>query len=306
MFKNAIIYRIAQWEQSSPLELNDRLEAARFVECGASQQESSGWVEPRGEKNGPLIESVAGQWILKLCTETKSVPGPAVKRKLDEVLDKIEQETGRRPKGKRAKELKEEVVHELLPRAFAKRGTAPVWIDRDAGLIVVGAASAKKADKIVTLLTELLGGGIRLDLVQTQLSPATAMAEWLTSQEPPAGFTLDRECDLKQPDSEKAQVRYGRHTLEIEEIGQHIRQGKLPVSLAMTWDSRVSFVLTENFAIKKIKMLDVVMEVKDSHKDVSGFEADVAITTGELGRLIPDLVEALGGPLQFGTAAEVA
>ncbi len=303
MFKNAIVYRIDQWEQPSLAELEERLAGARFVECGASQQESSGWVEPRGEKHGPLVENVAGQWILELCTETKGVPGGAIKTQLEARLDKVEQETGRRPKGKHAKEIKEEIVLELLPRAFPKRGMTPIWIDLAKNLILVGAASAKRADHIVTSLTELLAGGIRLDLVQTQLSPATAMSEWLTTKEAPAGFSIDRECELKQPDSEKALVRYARHTLDIDEVGEHIKQGKLPTSLAMTWDNRVSFVLTESLALKKIKLLDVVLEGKsETGKGDNGFDADVAITTGELGKLIPDLVDALGGPLILGAA----
>lgn len=301
MFKNVIVYRIDQWERPELAELEPRLEAARFVECGAAQQESLGWVEPRGEKHGPLVESVAGQWILKLCIETKAVPGGAVKSQLESRLDKIEQDTGRRPKGKAAKELKEEIVHELLPRAFPKRGSTPIWIDLQKNLVVIGAGSAKKADKIVTLLTELLAGGIRLDLVQTQLSAAVAMADWLSTKEAPPGFTIDRECELKQPDSEKSLVRYARHTLDIDEVGEHIKQGKLPTQLALTWDSRVSFVLTEQFALKKIKLLDVVLENQEAAgKGDNNFDADVAISTGELGRLIPDLVEALGGPLKLG------
>ena len=303
MFKNVIVYRIDQWERPSLAELDERLGAARFVECGASQAESSGWVEPRGEKHGPLVENVGGQWILKLCTETKAVPGGAVKTQLEARLDKIEQETGRRPKGKQAKEIKEEIVHELLPRAFPKRGTTPIWIALDANLVIVGAGSAKKADKITTLLTELLAGGIRLELVQTQMSAAAAMSEWLSTKEAPAGFSIDRECELKQPDSEKSLVRYARHMLDIDEVGEHIKQGKLPTSLAMTWDNRVSFVLTESLAIRKIKLLDVVLEGKDSSgKGDNGFDADVAISTGELARLIPDLVDALGGPLKLGEA----
>jgi recombination associated protein RdgC len=307
MFKNAIVYRIDQWEQPPLAQLEERLGGARFVECGASQPESAGWVEPRGEKHGPLVESVGGQWILKLCTETKAVPGGAVKTQLEARLDKIEQDTGRRPKGKAAKEIKEEIVRELLPRAFPKRGTTPVWIDLEARLVIVGAASAKKADKVTTGLVDLLGGGLRLEMVNTQVSPATAMSEWLTTKEAPAGFTIDRDCELKQPDSEKSLVRYARHTLEIDEVGEHIRQGKLPTSLAMTWDNRVSFVLTENLALKKIKLLDVALEGKpDSGKGDNGFDADVAITTGELGRLIPDLVDALGGPLVLGQAGTTA
>jgi len=300
MFKNALVYRIDQWDAPALADIEGRLGGARFIECGATQPESAGWVEPRGETHGALIESVAGQLILKLCTETKAVPAGVVKNQLDERLALIEQQTGRRPKGKQAKEIKEELVHELLPRAFPKRSTTLVWVDLGARLVLIGAASAKKADSVVTRLLELLGGGLMLSPLQTELSSATAMAAWLTDKQAPAGFSIDRECELKQPDSEKAAVRYARHTLDIDEVGEHIKQGKLPTQLAMTWNGRVSFVLTEALALKKIKLLDVVIEGAgpQSGKGDNGFDTDVAITTGELGRLIPDLIEALGGALE--------
>jgi len=301
MFKNALIYRITQWEPPSLADIEDRLSRARFAECAATQTESAGWVEPRGEKHGALAEAVGGsQLMLRLCTETKAVPASVVKRRVEEQLDKIQAETGRRPKGKIAKELKEQVQHELLPRAFPKRSTTWVWVDMERHQVVVDTASLKKADKVTALLVELLGGGLTLTLLQTELSPAGAMSAWLAEREAPAGFAIDRECELKQPDSEKATVRYARHTLDIEEVGEHIKQGKLPTQLALTWDGRVSFVLTEGLALKKLKLLDVVLE--DHEKAQAGrdggFDADAALVTGELSRLIPDLVEALGGELQ--------
>jgi recombination associated protein RdgC len=132
--------------------------------------------------------------------------------------------------------------------------------------------------------------------VQTQLAPATCMAQWLSSRDAPPGFTVDQDCELKTPDDRKSSVRYARHTLEIDEINQHITEGKLPTQLAMTWNSRVSFVLNDKGQVKKIKLLDVVMEgVKESGED--GFDADAAISTGELSQLIPDLLDALGGEL---------
>jgi len=299
MFKNALLYRIGPWEPPSSAEIESRLDTGRFVECGASQLESAGWVEPRGEKNGVLMEGVGGQLILKLCIERKAVPSQVVKNTLEQQLEKIEADTGRRPKGKKARELKEDIVHGLLPRAFPKRSTTTIWIDPRAKLVTVGAGSVKAADRIVSMLVELLGGGITLTLLQTETSAGTAMAEWLKTREAPPGFTIDRECELKQPDSEKSTVRYARHTLDIEEVGEHIAQGKLPTQLAMTWNSRVSFVLTEAMTIKKIKLLDVALEGAGSTggKEDNGFDADVAITTGELGQLIPDLINALGGEL---------
>jgi recombination associated protein RdgC len=93
-------------------------------------------------------------------------------------------------------------------------------------------------------------------------------------------------------------VRYSRHSLDIDEVRQHIATGKQPTRLAMTWNSRVSFVLTETMQIKKLSFLDVVFEGKQVEGEES-FDADAAIATGELSQLIADLIDALGGEQQL-------
>lgn len=303
MFKNALIYRIEAWEAPARAAIEERLEGQRFVACGASQGESAGWVEPRGKKHGALLEQVAGQAILQLCVERKPVPASVVKTLLEERLQKIEDDTGRRPRGKQAREVKEGIVHELLPRAFAKRSNTRVWVDAKAGWVVVDAASVKKADAVVTFLAELLGGGLRLAPLQTKDSPATAMSGWLATREAPPGFSIDRDCELKASDSDKATVRYARHTLDIDELGEHIRQGKLPTQVAMTWAGRVSFVLTEALTLKKLKLLDVVLESAPQAEGDDSFDADIALFTGELRQMVPELLAALGGELQRAPAA---
>lgn len=298
MLKNALVYRIDSWTPPAAEELEVRLQAARFTEGSATQVEAAGWVEPRGEQHGALAESVAGQWMLSFCIETRGVPGAAVRRRLDEQLRRIEVETGRRPRGKHSKEIKEQIVHELLPRAFPKRSTTPVWIDAQRHCVMVGSASQKRADRVVTALVEALGAGTVLRLVQTEVAPATAMAQWLRDKTGPAGFSIDRECELRQPDSDKATVRYSRHMLDIDEVATHVEQGKLPTQVALTWEGRVSFVLTDTMGLKKIALQDVVLEGSAGPDgENAGFDADVALTTGELGPLVRDLLEALGGEL---------
>ena len=98
MFKNALVYRIEHWEPPTLAEFEKGLASARFVECGASQPESAGWVAPRGDKHAALAESVGGQLILKLANETKAVPGRVVKDLVEAELDKIEKDTGRPPR----------------------------------------------------------------------------------------------------------------------------------------------------------------------------------------------------------------
>ena len=292
MFKSLIAYRISPLWPADLAAIEEALAKSPFIECGATQQKSAGWVPPRGEAHGALVESIGGQWIARLMTETKSVPGSVLARKVAEKAARIEQETGRKPGHKESKELKDEALLDLLPMAFTKQASTWVWIDPTARLLVLDTSAQGRADEVASLLVESLPG-LSVSLLHTQTSPQAAMAHWLATQEPPAGFSIDRECELKAADESKAVVKYGRHPLDIAEVQQHIQQGKLPTKLALTWDDRVSFVLTEGLQIKKLAFLDSVFE--GTKADEGGFDTDVAIATGELRKLIPDLIDALGG-----------
>ena len=296
MFKNVMMYRLlAPWSSSSD-PLQQALETARYVECSGSQEKSVGWVEPRGVAQGPLLEVVAGQWMLKLMVETKVVPASVVKRRAQEQIAQMEASTGRKPGKKETRQIQDDVRLSLLPMAFTKQGSILVWIDPAAALLVLDTASQAKADEVLTCLTKAIDG-FAVKLIDTQTSPAAAMAHWLAEKEAPPGFSVDRECELKAADESKAVVRYTRHPLDTDEVCEHIAKGKLPTRLALTWNDRVSFVLTEGLQLKKVAVLDVVLEAAASlasdGKD-DNFDADVAIATGELQKLIPDLMEALG------------
>ncbi|WP_042422096.1 recombination-associated protein RdgC [Comamonas granuli] len=304
MFKNMIVYRIAPQWRIGLEELEAALQKAPFDACGATQERAVGFVPPRGEAHGPLAESVGGQWVLRFMVEAKVLPGSVLARKVQEKVDQIERETGRKPGKKEKRDLKDEARLDLLPMAFTKMGSMWVWIDPQAHTLVLDTGSQARADEVVSQLVELLPAGFAVALLHTHTSPQTAMAHWLKEQDPPAGFTVDRECELKSPDETKAVVRYARHPLDIEEVQQHIAAGKLPTRLALTWDERVSFVLTEGLQLKKIAFLDAVFE--GQAQDEGGFDADVAIATGELARLIPDLIEALDGEAEGGATPPAA
>ena len=294
MFKNLIVYRIAPEWAADPAQLEAALDQMRFVPCTPTQPMSAGWVEPRGQAHAPLLEVVDGHWLLKLQVEHKAVPGAVVRRRAEEMAAQIEQQTGRKPGKKQMKELKEDALHELLPQAFAKRAAVQVWIDPVQRLLMVDSGSANRADEVVTQLVKA-GEGLALTLLQTAETPVAVMSAWLAGTEPPAAFSIDRECELKSPDEMKSVVRYARHALDIEEVREHIRSGKLPTRLALTWQGRVSFVLSDTGQVRKIAFLDGVFEGLPKMEKDEAFEADAAIATGELRQLIPDLVEALGG-----------
>ena len=299
MFKNLLVYRIGT-DWSLPLDaMLERLEVARFVPCGASQPSSSGFVPPRGPAHAPLVESIGGQWLLTLMTEQRVLPSSVVKRRVDELAQSIEQESGRAPGRKQRKELKEQVTQELLPQAFTRQAPIKVWLNPKQHLLLIDASSPAKAEGVVTLLVKMLDG-FAVAPLQTALSPVVAMTAWLADGAAPDGFAVARECELKSADEQKSVVRYARHGLDTDDVKQHLAAGKLPTRLALSWQDRVNFVLTDALQLKKLAFEDVVFEGQasgsaDTRDD--GFDTDAAIATGELGGLIPDLVAALDGEL---------
>ena len=302
MFSNVMIYRVLGPWTVAPQALESALQEARFQACPGSQERSVGWVEPRGVEHGPLLEIVGGQWLLKLQVEVKVVPSSVVKRRAQEQLQQIEATSGRKPGRREARQIHEDVRLALLPLAFSKFSNVLVWVDPEAGWLVLDTASQARADEAITGLVKAIDG-LALQAVATQIAPATAMAQWLSQREAPQGFSVDRECELKASDESGAVVRYAKHALDTDEVSQHIAMGKMPTRLALTWRDHVSLVLTQALQLKKVALLEVVLEESGAlASDVQGdhFDTDVALITGELKQLLPDLLEALGGELPLG------
>ncbi|HEV6964808.1 recombination-associated protein RdgC [Roseateles sp.] len=302
MFKNLITYRIGEGWQTDAAQLAEQLAKEPFLPCAPTQPLAVGWAPPRGVEHAPLVEVVDGHWLLKLRREQRLLPSSVVQERVDELAEQIEEATGRKPGKKARKDLKEQATHELLPRAFTKSSATRVWIAPQQRLLFVDAGSSSRADEVVTLLIQA-SPGLSLQLVQTAESPAACMAAWLLDGVTPEGFQIERECELKGSDEQKPVVRYARHPLDIDEVRAHLTSGKMPTRLALSWNERVAFTLTEGFAIKKISFLDLAFEGRPEASGDEAFDADAALATGELGRLIPALIEGLGGEHDFAAGA---
>jgi recombination associated protein RdgC len=272
------------------------LQAAQFVPCGATQDKAVGWVSPRGNEHDAMVEAIDGQRIMKLHIETKSVPGATVREKAQAEADHIEATTGRKPGKKQIKELREDALLALLPQAFPKQTSVLVWIDPSAGLLMTDASSQGKMGEVVTALVNAFND-LSMTMLQTAVTPQSAMTAWLSTvyeEEIPDGFAIERACELRSCDEEKSVVKFNRHNLVTEEVRKHITEGKLPKWAAMSWEGRVGFVLTESMQLKKIAFLEGVFDDRADDSE-SGFDADVALATGELRKLILALIDALGG-----------
>jgi recombination associated protein RdgC len=294
-FRNLQIFRLTPtWEFSSE-QLTEALQRGLFQGCGATDRMARGWVPPRGN-DGELVFAVGRQQLIALGVEQKLLPSSVVRQYADAKLKQIEVAQGYKPGRKQAQEVREQVELELLPRAFVKRGATLIWIDPVNRWLLVDSSSSARADEVIEQLKVSLGE-LPLTLLKTQLAPGTAMTQWLAAGEAMGSFSIDRDCELQASAEERAAVRYVRHSLDSDEVRSHIANGKTAKRLALTWNDRISFVLTEQLQIKRLAFLDILKEDAERQSENADdlFAANFTLMSGELAQLLTHLVEALGG-----------
>lgn len=295
MFKNLLIYSINPSWNKSATELSELLGQHQFVPCSPSESKKVGWVPPIESKQDNFVLANGSHFLLTLCSEEKLVAGSVLKRMLIERCQALEAQQGYKPGRKQRNELKEAIRSELLVSAQGKRRNNHIWIDTENHLLCIEATTVSKADEIVSALIKA-AENMPLSQIRTSLSPAVAMTNWLVEDESPEGFTVDRDCELRSRGENAAAVRYSNYNLDGEDIKAHISSGKEPTRLAMTWNDRLSFILTDAMHIKRLSMLDIVLDSKTEQTEgIDPQETDFVILSGELSQFLPALFEALGG-----------
>lgn len=295
-FKNAQIYRLSTEWPITLEALHAQLAKRPFQSCGSQDTESRGWIAPC--EGADLVHAIGDNWLVCMQTETKILPPAVVQQEADKRATEIAEQQGYKLGRKQMKELREQITQELLPRAFTRSRKTYAWINVAAGWLVIDAASQSRAEDVLELLRHTLDT-FPLALLRTERSPMSAMADWLAGGAPD-GFTLDQDFALQSISEDRARATFKGHDLEAAHVTEHLEAGRLPIKLAMTYDDRLSFVLTERGELKRIEFLDVVRDQAkaDEHEDADAlFDAEFALMTGELLRLLPALVDAMGGEL---------
>ncbi len=294
LLKNLVLYRLPADCAVDAEQLQRHLANQSLQPCGGFQMESRGWTWPH--EDGVFLYQQARQWLLALGVEQKLLPASVIRQEAQDRAAVIEREQGHPVGRKQMRDLRDQVTNELLPRALARRRITHAWIDAGQRLLAVNAVGDAKVEQFMEALRRADDDMQALRL-ETQRSPAAAMAEWLVQGEAPGAFTIDQDLELRAADAGKATVRYARHPLEGKEIRDHIAAGKTVVRLGLTWNDKISFVLTEHLQIKRIVLLNVIRQESEAGIDdeQEQFELDFALMTGELAQMIGDLVKALDG-----------
>ena len=294
-FRNLTFFRFPPSLDKLFLTLDESLAECVLKPVGPLEMMSRGFVSPFGRDQPALSHAVGTARWLTLGGEDRLLPSAVINDELGKKLAKIEAAEGRKLGGRARKRLKEDVVHELLPRAFVRPSRLNASIDLRQGFIAIDSSSRKAAEGFVTELRHALGSFPALPL-NAELSPRAVLTGWIAGEPLPTGFALGDECELKDPIDGGAVVKCQRQELLGDEIRKHLDSGKQVARLALVFDDHVSFVLGEDLVVRKLKFLDgAVDELENSEPDSLNAELDArfALMSAELSRLFIALEAAL-------------
>ncbi|GGY05223.1 recombination-associated protein RdgC [Paludibacterium paludis] len=308
-FRQLTFYRLSGDTLPDAAQLADALEKKPFHPCGGLDWFTEGWVPPAKHLASPVFPAQGGCLAVLLRREDKVLPAGVIRDQLDSRVSEIEAQEMRNVGRKEKLALKEQITDDLLPRAFVRSQRLSAYLDTRRRWMMVDSGTASRAEALVSQLREALPP-FPAALPRTALSPHAAMTAWLADGAAPDGFELDADCELKDSSENGAVVRCSRIDLTAEEIRQHIATGKVVTRLGLIWRERIRFMLTDTLQLKRIQFLDVLQEEASHAGDdiASLYEATFTLMSGELGELVDELVEALGGleDSQLGTVASHA
>lgn len=299
-FRNLTFFRFPTTLAKNLDELDARLEDCRLKPVGPSELMSRGFIPPMGREAEAMSHRVGDALWITLGGEDRLLPAAVVNDQLARKLEEIEHKEGRRPGGRARKRLKEDIVMELLPRAFVRPVRCSATLDLEHGFIAVDTSSRKTAENLVSELRHALGSFPALPL-NAETSVRALMTGWLAGEPLPGGLALGDECELKDPVDGGAVVRCSRHELQADEIRRHLEAGKQATRVALVLDDHVGFVLGEDLVLRKLKFLDGAVDQLEG-TETEGLHAELdaryALMAGELKRLFA----ILDGALKFSPA----
>ena len=298
-FRNLTLFRFSPAVAEDLKRLDEALPEHRLRPCGPLEMGTKGFVPPvgRGEE-AALTHMVKNCTMVTVGSEDKLLPSSVVNDELHRRVQKIAEEEGRKVGGRERKRIKDDVLNDLVPRAFIRSSRMKAYVDRKHGWLVLDTSSRKSAENALTQIREALGSFPAVPLAPEE-GPRVLMTDWLAGGNLPAGLTLGDEVELRDPASATGAIaKCRRQDLDSEEVKEHLRNGKQVFQLGLVFDERMSFVLGEDLIVRKLKFLDVVLdEMGDSHQDAAAeADASFALLTLELERLLAKLEEWFGLP----------
>jgi len=292
-FKQVQVFQLNSSTHFSHPHLVKNLGLLAFKPCLPSMEDSIGWVSPidNDEADAPLFRSMNNYIMLCLQIEEKILPATVIRHELNKKVKKITLEENRKIRHKEKLSLKDELKITLLPRAFTKFTKVYAYIDTKNHRVILGTISKKRTEQFINLFKKSVTESISpIEIVK--ISPI--ITHWIKNKDHLPDFSIEKKGMLQDPNQQNRVIRCQHQDLFSNSILSLIKDGCEVKQLAMNWQDRVNFVLSDDFHLKNISFEDEIkqqsLEMEAETKEQQ-FDADFLIMTETISHVLNDLLD---------------
>ncbi|MFT0213016.1 recombination-associated protein RdgC [Pseudomonas sp. F1_0610] len=296
-FRSLLIYRITQELALDVQRLETALARKPAIACGSQVESTYGFVSPLGKEDLPLVHASQQFLLISGRKEERLLPASVVRDAVKEKVDELEAAQARKVYKKERDQIKDEILMDLMPRAFVRKSHTFAAIDIKQGLIFVDTSSAKKAEELLSTLREALGS-LPVRPLSVKQAPSATFTQWVKQHHASHGLHLTDECELRDTAEDGGVIRIKREDLASEEIQNFLAAGKIVTQLSLAFEDKLSFLMDDKLSIKRLKFEDLLQDQAehDGGDDALGqFDASFTLMMLTLSEFIPNWIEALGG-----------
>jgi recombination associated protein RdgC len=290
-FKQITLFQLNQDKNFNLAKLVEKLESFEFKPCLPSMPSSLGWVPPVDEEGAPLARAINGYIMICLQIEEKILPATVVRQEVIKKIKEIERAEERKLGGKEKLALKDEMILTLLPRAFSKVNKIYAYFDTKNSKLILGSSNTKRIEQFLSAFKKSIAEEIYVADVDKLSS---IMTYWLKHRDYPESLVVEKACLFQDPQQQSRIIRCQQQDLFAENIQSFIKEGYEVKQLALTWQDRVSFMMSDRFVIQGLRFQDeVIAQVKEMEPETKQqqFDADFLIMTEMLSGLLTDLFQ---------------
>lgn len=290
-FKQIQVFQLTDSKLYTPENIIEKLQPLVFKPCPPSMASSIGWTSPVDEPDAPIVRAVNGYIMFCLQFEEKILPATVVRQELSQVIKRIEVAEDRKLRQKEKLSLKDEVILNLLPRAFSKLTRVYAYLDTKNQWLVLGTTNANKTEQFLNMFKKSITESIETFELK-KLAPI--ITHWLKHKSYPTSLAVEKSAMLQDAQEKSRIIRCQQQDLFASSIQSLIKDGCEVKQIALTWQDRVKFILSEEFLLRSISFEDeVIAEAKAMEPETKQqqLDADFFIMSEILSGLLHDLLE---------------
>lgn len=295
MIKSMLLYRVTNQLHVNLLndyvELGEKLATKPEAFPTGSQWQRSGFAPLNPDVNEDLVwVAPGGVSVLTYMIHERALTGATVREYVLARGKKLEEREGRKVYKKEYAQIKDEVVAELLPKAFIKHKRIQILVMGN--LLVIGATTAKVAEQVLCDLRECLDG-----LAVVPYTTKVAPAQWL------GDLTAHKKGQLIAGDSAKLvndvkdTVSFKGVDLSDDEPQTYRENGFFVKELGMWFGNEMYFKVTDTLIFKGIKFAEDLLRVsrQDADGDVAALQdADIMLISDSIRKLLASIEIEIG------------